>query len=96
MPGRITGRESQLDLDFLRPPPDMMLVDHCDRFVGRVPTAWDYHVLRVGQRRLGSQQVCPGPGHQISPHLEDEDQGNLIDVPDLQELPRPLLRWPPA
>ena len=71
----------------LAQPPGMMLADQGDRLVGRVHAARDRHVFRADQRRLGVQQVRLRPVHQIGPHLPDEDQGGVVELANLQQLP---------
>src|SRR5262245_11167290 len=71
----------------LRLPLLVKIADEDDRFVGGVDACRNVEVLRTGERQPWVEHTRPGPFDKPPPHLADEDERNLVDVPDLQQLP---------
>ena len=65
----------------------VVLAEQGQCLVGRGHAARNRQVFRIGQRQFGIEQLGPGPAHQALPHLADQDQGSIVEMPDLEQLP---------
>ena len=64
-----------------------MLANDRDGLIGGIDALGNSHILGLGQLEAGLQHLLTGPFNQTVPHRTHENQGNIVQMPDLQQLP---------
>src|SRR5262245_5975267 len=71
----------------VRVPLLVQVAHHGNLFVRRFDARWNLQVLRVRQGQSGVKHADLRPLDQSPPHLPDENERHIFDMPDLEKLP---------